>query len=91
MSTEYYDKVSELLQNEAAFATATVIKTVGSASAKPGSKSIIGADGMSILGWVGGGCADGGEILNGGEEMMGAVTAGTMVPVLEQVPCPGLG
>ena len=50
MSTEYYDKVSELLQNEAAFATATVIKTVGSASAKPGSKSIIGADGMSILG-----------------------------------------
>ena len=58
MSTEYYDKVSELLQNEAAFATATVIKTVGSASAKPGSKSIIGADGMSILGWVGGGCAD---------------------------------
>ena len=55
MSTEYYDKVSELLQNEAAFATATVIKTIGSASAKPGSKSIIGSDGMSILGWVGGG------------------------------------
>lgn len=58
MSTEYFDKVSELIQSEAAFATATVIKTVGSASAKPGARSIIDAEGQSLLGWVGGGCAD---------------------------------
>jgi xanthine dehydrogenase accessory factor len=58
MNTEFYLKVSELLQAERAFATATVIKTTGSASAKPGAKSIISESGESLLGWVGGGCAD---------------------------------
>lgn len=36
---------------------ATVIETVGSASAKTGSKAVINKEGKVLLGWVGGGCA----------------------------------
>ena len=40
------------------YAVATVVETAGSASAKPGSKALIAADGALLAGWVGGGCAE---------------------------------
>jgi len=39
-----------------AFAYATVIRTAGATSAKPGAKAIISSDGQILKGWVGGGC-----------------------------------
>jgi len=41
-----------------AYALATVVETVGSASASPGAKALIGEDGTVLVGWVGGGCAE---------------------------------
>lgn len=41
-----------------AYVLATVVETVGSASASPGSKALIGGDGTLLAGWVGGGCAE---------------------------------
>ncbi len=40
------------------YALATVVKVRGSASAKPGSKMLISAEGKNLWGWVGGGCAE---------------------------------
>lgn len=39
-------------------AVATVVRIHGSASAKPGAKAIIDAQGRTLFGWVGGGCAE---------------------------------
>jgi xanthine dehydrogenase accessory factor len=39
-------------------AVATVVAVEGSASARPGAKSIIDAQGRRVFGWVGGGCAE---------------------------------
>ena len=58
MSAEYFEKINELTHAEVPFATATVIKITGSVSAKPGSKSIVDAQGETLFGWVGGGCAE---------------------------------
>lgn len=56
--TSIYHKIEELKSLRQPFAVATVIVVRGSASAKPGSKAIINADGHNVLGWVGGGCAE---------------------------------
>jgi xanthine dehydrogenase accessory factor len=58
MSMEFFAKLLELSSGNQPFAVATVIETMGSASAKPGSKAIIDSSGGVILGWVGGGCAE---------------------------------
>ncbi len=58
MSADYYELVKKLKSENQKFATATVIAVKGSASARPGSKAIISAEGKNILGWVGGGCAE---------------------------------
>jgi len=58
MSQKFFEKLSELNLAETPFAVATVIKTVGSVSAKAGSKSIIDSKGETLFGWVGGGCAE---------------------------------
>jgi xanthine dehydrogenase accessory factor len=39
-------------------AVATVVRIEGSASAKPGAKSIVDAQGRTVFGWIGGGCAE---------------------------------
>jgi len=39
-------------------AVATVVRIEGSASAKPGAKAIIDAQGRTVHGWIGGGCAE---------------------------------
>jgi xanthine/CO dehydrogenase XdhC/CoxF family maturation factor len=58
VATDFYDLVRNLKTENKAFAVATVIAVKGSASARPGSKAIISADGKNIFGWVGGGCAE---------------------------------
>ena len=58
MSNEYFEKLAELNAAEVPFAVATVIKITGSVSAKTGAKSIIDANGATLFGWVGGGCAE---------------------------------
>lgn len=49
---------SELEAAQTPYALATVIKVIGSASAKPGSKCLISREGKNLWGWVGGGCAE---------------------------------
>ena len=58
MSNEYFVKISQLNATETPFVVATVIKIVGSVSAKTGAKSIIDSKGETLFGWVGGGCAE---------------------------------
>ncbi len=53
------DLMVELRARREPFAVATVIETQGSVSAKTASKAVIGQDGRILLGWVGGGCAEG--------------------------------
>lgn len=49
--------LADLRARGAAFAIATVVRTVDATSAKPGAKAIILPDGSIAEGWVGGGCA----------------------------------
>lgn len=49
----------QLRQSGRAFAVATVVRTVGATSAKPGSKALLDVEGTILEGWVGGGCARG--------------------------------
>ncbi|HYL98882.1 MAG TPA: XdhC family protein [Blastocatellia bacterium] len=58
MSTDYFAKLLEMNTKREPFAVATVIETEGSASARPGSKAIIDSKGITVFGWVGGGCAE---------------------------------
>lgn len=58
MLAEFSRIVQEFLAAKRRFATATVIRAHGSASAKPGSKAVIDAGGRNVFGWVGGGCAE---------------------------------
>ena len=58
MSIELYVQAGELVAQRIPFALATVVRVEGSTSAKPGAKTIIDAEGRTIAGWVGGGCAE---------------------------------
>jgi xanthine dehydrogenase accessory factor len=58
MSIDVIDKLNELVGLRKPFALATVVRTTGSSSAKPGSKAIIDSDGKLLVGWIGGGCAE---------------------------------
>ncbi|HEY6331202.1 MAG TPA: XdhC family protein [Blastocatellia bacterium] len=58
MNTDYFTMLVEMNDKREPFAVATVIETEGSASAKPGSKAIIDFRGITVFGWVGGGCAE---------------------------------
>jgi len=50
-------EMNRLRAEGAAFAVATVVRTVDATSAKPGGKALLDAEGTLIEGWVGGGCA----------------------------------
>ena len=50
------DLAQGLASSGQAFAYATVIRTAGATSAKPGAKAIISSDGQILKGWIGGGC-----------------------------------
>jgi len=59
MSREFLRRSSELAAEGKCFAVATVVRVEGSSSARPGSKAIIDDEGKLVMGWVGGGCAEG--------------------------------
>ena len=58
MHEDFNRRVGELLDTRQPFVVATVICVRGSASARPGSKALIDAQGRNVYGWVGGGCAE---------------------------------
>lgn len=47
----------QLQQTRRPYALATVVEIIGSSSAKPAAKALIGKDGQLLAGWIGGGCA----------------------------------
>jgi xanthine dehydrogenase accessory factor len=55
---DFFGKAAELSSRRESFAVATIVRTQGSSSAKPGSKALIDARGKILMGWVGGGCAE---------------------------------
>jgi xanthine/CO dehydrogenase XdhC/CoxF family maturation factor len=55
---QFEEKLVEMRKKGIPFALATVIEVIGSASARTGSKAIFSQDGVNLLGWVGGGCAE---------------------------------
>jgi xanthine dehydrogenase accessory factor len=57
-SMDFFGKAAELSSRRESFAVATIVRTQGSSSAKPGSKALIDARGKILMGWVGGGCAE---------------------------------
>ncbi len=56
--TEFLRHLQALVEAGESCAVATVIDIDGSASARPGSKLIVNARGETVVGWVGGGCAE---------------------------------
>jgi xanthine/CO dehydrogenase XdhC/CoxF family maturation factor len=55
---EIFAKVHQLKAQRQEFILASVIAVHGAASAKTGAKAIFDAQGLNLLGWVGGGCAE---------------------------------
>ena len=55
---DFFARAAELSARRESFAVATIVRTQGSSSAKPGSKALIDARGKILMGWVGGGCAE---------------------------------
>ncbi|WP_431271200.1 XdhC family protein [Dankookia sp. P2] len=55
---QFLDLAVALRDRREPYVLATVVETAGSASARPGSKALIGQDGTLLAGWVGGGCAE---------------------------------
>lgn len=55
---EFHSKISTLRLAGHSFAVATIVETIGSASARVSSKAIFSNEGKNLLGWVGGGCAE---------------------------------
>ena len=58
MSTDILDVLLKSRDKRRPYAVATVVETIGSSSAKPGSKAVIDENGRIVYGWVGGGCAE---------------------------------
>lgn len=58
MAEEILDVLADLRAQKRPHAVATVVETVGSVSAKTGSKAVIDGEGDVVAGWVGGGCAE---------------------------------
>src|SRR5215472_8084008 len=56
MWDRFLKETSDLLEQGASFAIATVVRALPPTSGKPGDKAIIHSDGK-LWGWIGGGCA----------------------------------
>jgi xanthine/CO dehydrogenase XdhC/CoxF family maturation factor len=56
--TTFYRTLLQEAERRQPFAVATVIAVQGSASARPGCKSLISGEGRNLYGWVGGGCVE---------------------------------
>jgi len=59
LSEDLADAASALRARDEPFAFATIIRTAGATSARPGAKALIGADGTILHGFLGGGCTRG--------------------------------
>lgn len=59
LDTAMAEAVSALTRREEPCALATVVRTVGSTAAKPGTKALLSSDGEILSGWLGGGCTRG--------------------------------
>ena len=59
LSTELADAATELRARDEPFVFATIVRTAGATSARPGAKALIGADGTILHGFLGGGCTRG--------------------------------
>jgi len=55
---EFFRLCEELTSQRRSFAVATVIAVHGSASSRPGMRSLLSAEGERLWGWVGGGCVE---------------------------------
>jgi xanthine dehydrogenase accessory factor len=51
-------KAADLVRQRRSFVLAIVVETVGSTSARTGSKALFDSEGILLSGWVGGGCAE---------------------------------
>jgi xanthine dehydrogenase accessory factor len=58
MAKDIIDVLKEMREKAEPYAVATVVETIGSISAKTGSKAVIDKNGLVVAGWVGGGCAE---------------------------------
>lgn len=58
MAKEIVDILKDMRDKGEPYSVATVVETIGSVSAKTGSKAVIDKDGLVVAGWVGGGCAE---------------------------------
>jgi len=58
MANEIIDVIQDMRNRGEPYAVATVVETIGSVSAKTGSKAVIDQHGKVVAGWVGGGCAE---------------------------------
>ncbi|MFW2589958.1 XdhC family protein [Sagittula sp. SSi028] len=59
LNTDMRALADDLRAREEAFAIATIVRTAGTTSAKPGAKAILNAQGDILSGFLGGGCARG--------------------------------
>lgn len=59
LSSDMADAAQDLRARDEPFAFATIIRTAGTTSAKPGAKALIRADGSIAEGFLGGGCTRG--------------------------------
>ncbi|WP_270727623.1 XdhC family protein [Shimia sp. Alg240-R146] len=79
LDTDLARTVSALRDKEEPFAFATIVRTAGTTAAKPGAKAIIGAEGVILHGFLGGGCTRGAvkratlAALNSGEPQLVSV------------------
>lgn len=59
ISSEFADVAQDLRARHEPFAFATIVRTAGTTSAKPGAKAIVDAEGTILRGFLGGGCTRG--------------------------------
>ena len=59
LSSDLAEVAQALRDKQEPFAFATIVRTAGATSAKPGAKALLGADGTILHGWLGGGCTRG--------------------------------
>ena len=74
LEQEISEAIHGMRTRQEAFALATIVRTAGPTSAKPGAKAVLDAQGHIVFGWLGGGCA------------RSAVKAGVMRALQEETP-----
>src|SRR5437868_795956 len=58
MRNEFLEALQKQKTLGTGFTVATIVRVLGSASARSGSRAIFDAQGKNVFGWVGGGCAE---------------------------------